>query len=512
MPPDSFSGNISGTGNLTLNGGTETLTGANAFTGVTTVAGGTLVLSGAGSIASSELLIDDSVVDISATNAGASVGSLNGTGSLVLGSQNLTLSKTSGTFSGTFSGSGSLIIASGTQTLSTATGTVAIPIVNNGALVLAGGQTFAGVISGSGSLTSANGGVISLTAPNTYTGVTTIATGTLALAGAGGIAASSAVVDDGTLDISGTTSGAAIVSLSGTGGITLGSQTLTLTNASSVFAGSLSGAGGLALSGGTETLSGASNYQGGTLISGGILQLGTGGALGSVTGAITDNGTLVLDYGGGVTVNNTISGSGSLQQSGVRTTTLTGSNSYSGGTAINSGTLQIGDGGADGAITGAVSDNGELAFDRPDAVTFAGVISGPGAVTQAGTGSVTLTAASSYTGATTIAAGTLALAGAGSIAASSSDVDNGTFDISATPGASIISLSGSGAVNLGAETLTLTNAADIFAGVISGTGGLTLESGTETLENTISYAGPTTINAGTLILSNTGQQLRLHRR
>ena len=117
-------------------------------------------------------------------------------------------------------------------------------------------------------------------------------------------------------------------------------------------------------------------------------------------------------------------------------------------------------------------------------------------------GTLTLTPIESYTGATTIAAGTLALGPAGKHRASSSTViDNGTFDISATPGATVTSLAGSGTVALGAQTLTLTNAADVFSGGITGSGGLTLNGGSETLAGVSSYSGVTTIAGGTLLVN-----------
>ena len=71
---------------------------------------------------------------------------------------------------------------------------------------------------------------------------------------------------------------------------------------------------------------------------------------------------------------------------------LTGNNTYTGGTTITAGTLQIGNGGTSGSIAGDVSDNGALAFDRSDSVTFGGVISGTGALVQKGSGTLTLTA------------------------------------------------------------------------------------------------------------------------
>ena len=57
-----------------------------------------------------------------------------------------------------------------------------------------------------------------------------------------------------------------------------------------------------------------------------------------------------------------------------------------GGTTILDGALQLGNGGTTGWIFGDVVDNGLLAFNRSDDVTFAGLISGSGAVEQIGAG------------------------------------------------------------------------------------------------------------------------------
>jgi outer membrane autotransporter protein len=100
---------------------------------------------------------------------------------------------------------------------------------------------------------------------------------------------------------------------------------------------------------------------------------------------------------------------GSLVKVGTGTLTLTGANTYTGGTTINGGGLQLGDGGTSGSILGNVANNGALVFDRSDTMTFAGVISGSGAVSQIGSGTTILTADNPYTGGTTISAGTLAV-------------------------------------------------------------------------------------------------------
>ncbi|EAZ0340973.1 hypothetical protein BIV64_23450, partial [Salmonella enterica subsp. enterica serovar Meleagridis] len=83
------------------------------------------------------------------------------------------------------------------------------------------------------------------------------------------------------------------------------------------------------------TLSGANSYTGGTLISGGTLIASNVEALG--TGDVTNNATLELNTGGDFT--NNISGSGQVVKSGDETLTLSGSNTYTGGTTINDGTL-----------------------------------------------------------------------------------------------------------------------------------------------------------------------------
>ena len=122
---------------------------------------------------------------------------------------------------------------------------------------------------------------------------------------------------------------------------------------------------------------------------------------------------------------------------------------------------------------------------------------------NASSGKVIFSGENTYSGATSIASGAaVALAGSGSIANSSVLNNNGTFDISGTSsGASIKSLSGTGTTALGTNTLTLTNAANTYSGVMSGTGGLSISGGTQTLTGTNTYTGATSLNGGTLNLS-----------
>jgi outer membrane autotransporter protein len=162
----------------------------------------------------------------------------------------------------------------------------------------------AGVISGSGGVTVNAGGIATLSGANTYTGATLINSGgLLAMAGTGSIAASSGVTANGVFDISQSWGGQSITSLSGSGSVYLGGQSLTIANASGAFSGVIAdgglggGAGGsLVIAGGTQTLTGANSYTGGTTIAGGAtLAINADTALGGMAGNLAfDNGTLTV--------------------------------------------------------------------------------------------------------------------------------------------------------------------------------------------------------------------------
>ncbi|MGA7710561.1 MAG: autotransporter-associated beta strand repeat-containing protein [Rhizomicrobium sp.] len=551
-----MSGVVSGSGGVSQIDGITTVSTAQTYTGVTTISGGTFALSGSGSIANSSGVVATGTFSIASAATGVSITSLSGTGAVQLGAMNLTLTNASGAFSGVISGTGTLTLASGNETLSgsntftgittiaggtlvlsnptslatssitdngtldissitsfgTATSTSIISLRGSGAVVLGtktliltdAADTFAGIISGTGGI-NLSGGTLTLTGANTYTGTTTISGGNLMLAGAGSLLNSDTVADTGVFDISGVTSGPTVTlgSLSGSGTVVLGAENLNLSNASTTFAGAISGAGQLIVGGGTQVLSGTNSYTGGTTISAGTLQIGSGLSSGSIVGNVVNNGVLVFDREDSSAFLGTISGTGSVVQMGSGTTILTAANTYSGGTTINAGTLQIGNGSASGSITGSVTDNGTLAFGRSDTTTFGGAISGTGGVTQI-SGTTILTAIDSYSGATTInSLAGLTLAGPASIASSSGVTDNGAFDVSATTTApQIASLSGSGTVTLGGQTLTLTNGTGVFSGTISGTGGLVFSGGkSETLSGANTYTGSTTVNSGTLVIN-----------
>jgi len=161
----------------------------------------------------------------------------------------------------------------------------------------------AGIISGPGGVSIGAGGSATLSGSNTYTGTTSIsgAGAYLALVGPGTISASSGlpVSSGGEFDISNAGSTATIRSLSGdsNGVVWLGGNSLALSNAGGVFAGTIMGWGGLDLVSGTETLSGTNTYLGATTINGGTLQVfgsitGTSGVTVNSGGTLTGTGTV----------------------------------------------------------------------------------------------------------------------------------------------------------------------------------------------------------------------------
>ena len=133
-----------------------------------------------------------------------------------------------------------------------------------------------------------------------------------------------------------------------------------------------------------------------------------------------------------------------LQQFGNSTLILTGNNTYSGGTVIAAGTLQIGNGGTSGKIIGDVLDLGVLAFNRSNNITFSGGILGSGQVNQIGTGTLILTGANTYSGGTLVSnGGTLR-------------VNNSTPGTSSSVGTGTVTLD-NGQFQAGAANLTFSN-------------------------------------------------------
>ncbi|MFP3743445.1 autotransporter domain-containing protein [Achromobacter sp. SIMBA_011] len=196
----------------------------------------------------------------------------------------------------------------------------------------------------------------------------------------------------------------------------LGPGGLTVTGANGMtLSGTLSGAGGLSLTGsGTVILTGAGNHAGGTFVQAGTLQIGNGANSGSLAGDadIAAGAALVFNRSDTIRFDGILRGAGQVRQAGAGTLVLAGENAFAGTTVVDAGTLQVGDGGHRGSLSGNIVNNANLRFDRADDSAYGGAISGAGATTKLGAGTLALTGDSSaYTGATQVAAGTLQVDG-----------------------------------------------------------------------------------------------------
>lgn len=200
------------------------------------------------------------------------------------------------------------------------------------------------------------------------------------------------------------------------------------------------------------------------------LQFANDGFLVQGDGLALTGGATVVRVGDGTsggaamtaTIASAVSGSGGLDKTDLGTLILTGTNIYAGGTTIAGGTLQLGNGGTTGSITGNVTNNSVLAFNRSDMATFTGAISGSGTLDQVGTGTTILTAANTYTGSTTISNGTLAIAATGGI---TSDVtNNAAFQNAGKVAGSVINNAGATFTQTGGSVANgLTNAGAVYA-------------------------------------------------
>ena len=355
-----------------------------------------------------------------------------------------------------------------------------------------------------GSLVKSGPAVLTISTSNSYSDGTTLSAGTLRIGDNAALGTGVVTVTGGTISSDGgsartlanafafngnTTLGSGVdtgvLTLSGT--LDLGGATRTLTTPSDVtFAGVVVN-GGLTKSGtGTLSLTAANSYTGATTVSAGTLQVGAGGTTGSLAStdvSVAAGAAVAFNRSDAVTMSGSISGAGSLTKLGGNTLTLSAANTYTGATTVSAGTLQVGDGGTNGSIASTdvgVAAGAVLAFNRSDAISYGGTVSGAGGLTKLGGNTLTLTAANTYPGATTVSTGTLQV-GAGGTAGSL-----GSTDVSVASGAAL-------AFNR--------SDASTMAGTISGAGSVrNTGAGTLTLSGSNSYSGATTISAGSVRL------------
>jgi len=552
---NTVNGSISGTGNLTQAGtGTTVLAANNAYSGSTTISAGTLQVGNggvAGSLGTAATVTDNGTLSFNTTGTTVVNASINGTGSLVQKGTGTTVLAANNGYSGTTSiTAGTLQIGNGGTTGSLGTGSVADG--GNLSFNRSDNTTIANVITGNGILENLYLGTVhSLTNVAGFTGTYTaladevarttatfnIPTGTnlsgktfnvivtatnpdtsfapfpvfnlqnTAYAGTPTLQIDGLVVANGSAAVGGTlTSNNTNITLGGgylwslfdgttttyysttlgnTNAALTGNATITVAPGLTVTeAGLLSGSGNLSIvqcgyaqcTPSTTILTANNTYAGTTTITNGTLQVGNGGASGSLgVGNVFNNGNLTFNVSSTTTVNGSISGTGNLTQAGTGTAVLAANNSYSGNTTISAGTLQIGNGGIAGSLGTAnnITDNGNLVFDLSGTTTVGGAISGTGNVTQLGSGTTILTGNNSYGGTTTITAGTLQVGNNGT---------SGTLGTGAVIDNSNLLINRSDTVNLG------TIAANTSG--ITGTGNFTANvGGTFTIDRSINLGG-----------------------
>lgn len=318
--------------------------------------------------------------------------------------------------------------------------------------------TLSGVISGAGQLGKFGDGDVILSGANTYTGPTYIAGGVLRFTSGDsnfGAAGQSINLRGGSVGSSNATLAGTVLNrgliLDQNGGIDVALNQIT-------WAGVISGSGQFIKSGaGDLFLTGNNTYSGGTLVAGGVLRFNTaadmnkwgttntaitlnGGSIGNTTStpaATSINRNIIVEgAGGGVNVAlhpltwaGNISGAGRFVKSGDGELELTGTNTYSGGTLIQRGSLRVASdnklGAAGAGIT--IDNNGALrasasfasarnvaltgaggVFQVDDgmALTLNGVVSG-NVLTKVGGGTLVLNAGNTYTGSNFVNGGVL---------------------------------------------------------------------------------------------------------
>ncbi len=478
-----FAGNITGTGTVGVTGpSATTLTGTNSHSGSTYIVDGTLNANSDGALSSnSDLYMTNSILnvnaDVTALNLFDDTGSTN---SIVI-SADSSLGVAGGDYGsngGTISGPGAFIkYSTGTLDLS---GTDQIApgslIVNDGIVNVAGGA-LSSLTAVQVNSTATTAGVLNVNASDTI--------GSLAGTGAD-----------------------AEVNLAAGANLDVGGL-----NTSSTFAGMIAGAGSLTKNGsGILSLTGANSYTGGTTVNDGAVMgfVGTGASI---------TGDFVLNNDGFLTFNQLLPAGGAqsgayagdvtgaatayMQFIGNSTTTVTltgdnsgfaGTSTFGGGTStigqggtvsigsasnIGTGTMQFYDGVLQTTATMTLANNvslqttgggGTFSPDGDTTLTLSGPISGGGALLKTGAGTLILGGTSSYTGGTTVAAGTLQGIAGASI---QGDILNNA-------------------------TVVLNGSSQTYAGDMSGTGNVVID-GTVGLAGTNTYSGTTTVAEGSVL-------------
>lgn len=543
-----YGGVIAGSGSLyKVGAGILKLGGVNTYSGETVINEGTVQSNVSGGLSDNSAFTVGDGTCLDLNSCSDTIKSLAGSGSVLLGGATLTAGDANNqTFSGVISGDGGKIVkeGAGTWTLAgsnTYTGgttvnagtlsatTATIPSSGNASVASAAvlkfdqatNGTYGLVISGDGSFEKAGAGTLTLSVANTYAGKTVINGGVLSISADNNLGTAPAMATPGHLTLNGGTLQCVtetFFSINSNRGISLGTGNGTIDVAGTVvYSGIIADSGNLTKSGtGWLSLGWASTYTGSTTITGGILSIYQDSNLGTAPGVATPghltlnggelyvtetmtlsdkrgvslgagNGNIYVGNGKTLSYGGIIAGSGALTKSESGTFTLSGVNTYTGSTTIAAGTLSISQDSNLGAapasatpghlvlnggalnVTSAMTlsdkrgislgaGNGEIIAS--DEMTYGGIIAGSGALTKSGWGTVTLTAVNSYSGATTITGGYLAVNG--SILNSAITVNGGALAGTGTVGAVTLNSGGGISPGVGTATDTLTSGDQIW--------------------------------------------------
>ncbi len=554
-----LTGDNSYTGGTALNAGTITVGSNTALgTGRLTMAGGTTLASGAANLVLANAITTlgagtvDTTANVFTLNGvidGAGSISKVGSGTLVLGGDNAYSGGTNlnaGTIqvnTNTALGTGGLVMADGTALLA---GVNSLALANgvtlNGTSTMnTQGFTLAlnGVIGGTGTLAKIGTGTLELNGDNTYSGGTSLTAGTIRVGNNNALGTGNLAMAAGTFLQAGAPllTIANTVSMAGGATVDVAGQTLTL-------GGLISGAGPLSVIDSASVpaaalvLTGLNTYTGGTVVTGTTVLVSQDANLGNAAGGITLVGgtlrttasfstarTFALGTGGGtvdVATGTTLTSTGvvsgtSLTKIGGGTLALNAANTYAGGTALNAGTISVGNNAALGtgalamaggttlaagannlALANAISTAGVGTVDTGSNIfTLAGVVSGAGSIAKVGTGNLVVNGANTYAGGTALNAGTITVgnnAGLGTGVLTMADATTLSAGVTGLTVANNIVTLGAATINSGATPSALT-----LSGVISGAGSVS-KTGTGILNLTgaSTYTGATTVAAGTL--------------
>ena len=503
--PSSVSGVLSGAMPLTAGGpGLLTLSGSNTYSGMTTISTGTLVIGGGGVLGNGSYaaaIANSGALVMSSSSNQTLSGAITGPGSLTMnGNSILTLGTAANTFSGgTTINAGTLTITSAGSNTASALGVGQSVTVGSGAELRLAATDALGYYGGNPSSLTINGGTMTV-ATGIHDSVldygATLNAGTITSEGAGD--ATGNYILDGNVTTLANANPSVIspqtIYLRGYG--SGGTITFNVAHGAAVpdllVSAAMSQAIPIVKTGaGLMELTGTNSYST-TTISGGTLQVGNGGASGTLgTGNVTDNATLVFSRSdSGLNVAAAISGSGGVFQNGGGTTTISALPSYTGDTTVNAGKISFANA-ATWAMAGNIFINGGM-FDLAGGTRQVSMAAGKAvSFGPAGGGTLSLNSVNFYQNSGTMSISTAG--GAQSQIVAAAAFGNVGINANGLPVSFNLARGSDPAVNLNVAA-PVWNTGSVLLG---GNGILELSANN-------SYNGGTTINGGTLQVGGGG--------